>query len=239
VYALYMSRTLCAAGVVGALVWGSPCIAAGFNIAWGECGLHGNSNEDFACDTNSGMHDFVVSFVAPQGITSLQYIDVVLTLEIDGQATLPEWWQVNLSAGCRQQAMNISLDFTGGSCLDYWASKPHLATWVITDPSILGVPRLEVIAYVPEAQASGLIGGAEYYAFRATIDNRHTVGDTTCAGCNLPATIAVRSISLNQTPSLPNFGLTSAADRGEIRWQGSSVPTRTSTWGLVKSLYRR
>ena len=86
----------------------------------------------------------------------------------------------------------------------------------------------------------------EYFAFNMIINSTRTVGTGACAGCLTPVTLVLNSIKLTQPIGVGDFVLSQAANPASnyITWQTGyagclgATPTRNTTWGSVKSLYR-
>ena len=84
-----------------------------------------------------------------------------------------------------------------------------------------------------------------YTAARAVLRTNKTL---TCEGCAIPACLVFNSVLIRRLPgsSVETLTLSNPEVPGleRVRWQGGSgadcqaVPTRRSTWGAVKSLYR-
>lgn len=115
--------------------------------------------------------------------------------------------------------------------------------------------RFLVVSAVPPAALGSVAAGVEYFACNVNISNVKTTGLGACAGCLTPACIAVGNINVYSSgSSLPALVLTAPAngtDSNYATWQGgggagplpggacpAATPTRNSTWGAVKSLYR-
>jgi hypothetical protein len=120
---------------------------------------------------------------------------------------------------------------------------------------------------VPPNLLATLNAGQEYFAGNLVINHAKTVGTGACGGCNQPVCIVLDYINIT-TPTLANnrklLDPAFSTDSNFARWQNAqetnvqvvncdgplfgcfhsytcvlaSTPTRGSTWGAVKSLYR-
>jgi hypothetical protein len=106
---------------------------------------------------------------------------------------------------------------------------------------------------VPATSATPIVGGDELYDFTINITNQKTVGTGSCAGCTTPVCIVLNSINVVAQDNVEERLLSTPTAPGSnfITWQGggnpsaggtigcpAATPTRRSTWGSVKSLYR-
>jgi hypothetical protein len=244
-----MKKTLLLCGALLALS-ASAALAAGINLSWNDCNAFGQENQTFACASNTGLpHTLVASFIAPAGVN--QYIAFESELEIvTDSATLPEWWKIRGTGQCRTGALTNSADFTTGpfNCFDQWlgSASGGIGAYDLNYTGDLNRSHVKLVWAVPPEGSTALSEGVEYYAFKLAFSNAKTTGTGSCAGCLIPACINMRYILLDQ-PSvlLDNRKLTNPAPRAHAKWQSASdaicagaTPTRNSTWGSVKALYR-
>jgi hypothetical protein len=123
------------------------------------------------------------------------------------------------------------------------------------DPTRAGIA---VSWALPEGMSTSVdpTSALEFAAFRLVIDHRGTVGDVACAGCTVPACIALTGICLHRSAGLGNELLVSPLVSDFALWQGGTfspcpgalpfpslpgcevTPTINRTWGQVKTLYR-
>ncbi|TMQ69683.1 MAG: hypothetical protein E6K80_10900 [Candidatus Eisenbacteria bacterium] len=77
--------------------------------------------------------------------------------------------------------------------------------------------------------------------------NVATTGTGSCSGCGLDACLVLNSMWVRRVPGAPGgdvFVSAAAPDGGNMAtWQGSgadcaAVPTKPSSWGRIKALYR-
>lgn len=232
----------------------APTVAAagGLNLSWDDCGLSGRTSRTFACNTNDGVDVLVASFDPPPGITKLIGIDAVIEVITAAPTSLPQWWHVE-GSGCRDGSLTVDTDFSAlpSQCLDYWSGGASSTVAFEAGPS--NSARMIVSCRLPDGLAGEVIPGNEYSAFRLILDHAHAVGTGACAGCSVAACLLIDEIRLIQPPELGDYRLCNPRDRNFVVWQGAlpigcpplhsplycaSTPTRTSTWGEIKTVYR-
>lgn len=251
-----MKRLLVLSGALLVLGASAAAAAPGLNLAWGGgCWLENPVNtKTFACNTNTGNAQMTASYTPTASQPNFVGVECVLDFQFDGVTTVPDWWTFADPAACRNTSLSTSADFSGApqtSCVDAWfglgaggIAAYQTATSVPHDLRVdtPGWARLKV-AYALST-ASPLTGGTEYYAFRATINYQKTVDPGACAGCATPATIVLNQIkSAEDTPPNTQEYITNEDINRCITWGSSTVPcaqvpTRNTSWGQIKSLYR-
>jgi hypothetical protein len=223
----------------------------GVNITWGEGCYPENPSglKTFACNTNVGAADAVASFRLA-GDQPL-FIGIAVTCDLFADSgTLPDWWQFYNQGSCRRAALTASADFISApqlQCVDPWQGQAlggigAYQTIATVPPLPSGYPnaaRLKVFLTVP--YPIPLTAGVEYYGVRLRIAYARTVGDSSCAGCDVPMAIGLNSIQAAESNGYSEF-LSDAITQRCMFWQRTYrpcwVPTRNVTWGQVKSLYR-
>ncbi len=103
--------------------------------------------------------------------------------------------------------------------------------------------RIRVQMRVPNAAATALDPGIEYYGLRINITHAKTVGTGACVGCAAPMCLALGPASLVRNPASPQNVSLPQSDHHAVVWNGTTscdrlVPARNRTWGTLKSLYR-
>ena len=211
-------------------------------LRWNDCvDMGGTGAKDFACNTNEGFSDLVASFYVmppqPEHTTGL-----VAVLELVGGDPLASYWRLQHN-GCRAGEGTVSFSFTGTlQCRNPWSAGPPISSQVTTayvHPPGGATPRLriEITASWPEQI---LLAVQEYYAFRLRVNHARTTGAGACEGCCEPMTAHLETMYITQTTF--NIGL--APDITTATWNASgsplcgATPTRNTTWGLIKGLYR-
>jgi hypothetical protein len=220
-------------------------------IAWTACaGEGGLSSESFACNTNSGFHTLVGSFILTepfQSDSSWYYAaDIYFGTQDYFGSTLPDWWRFSTD-GCRPNAATVSTDFGFSPqtiCHDpvYTIHGSGFSIRTAPDQPPHGgytYGNLRVEALSPEPVL--LEAGQEYLAFRVTVPHTGTVGSGACAGCCERMVVRIQDFWLHGYPygndrSFPQ-------SNPQIEWQGSGSgcgPTvaRSKTWGQIRALYR-
>ena len=241
---------------------------AGLNLGWGlSCPTTTLSSVDVsdACDSNERIYTMVGSVVAPAGLSKVTAEEITADVDLDG-GTLPPWWHLEdetsaLPAGCRGAgaanpvgSLAVTTDLTGAStaiCKNYWGATGTGGFQYLPNFAGMDCGRIRAVFARPEATAGPMIEHVQYYAFKLTLDTRHTVPDPSdptdyvCAGCLVPACIMFVSCNLDQPPGTPGGDITVAtqATRQLVTWQGGYScyfvsPVRRATWGQIKSLYR-
>ena len=225
----------------------SPALGAGVNLAWNDCGQAGQVNRSFACNSNTGTHTLVGSYVPPAGMTAVTGAEVVMRL-VSASASYPAWWQFKNVGSCRQTSLTANADFSAGpySCADYWAGQAAggLSLYQVISSSIPTRAKLLMVYAVPPNLAMPVSEELEYYAFKLSINSAKTVGTGACDGCLDPVCIVLNEIKLTQPVGVGNYRLQNPALSYYATWQGGVVsggcpaatPARNRTWGAVKSL---
>lgn len=242
-----MKKTILLAGAL-VVLGASVASAAGINLSWTDCGTFGAQNAVFACNSNSGSNSAVASFIAPTGINQFLGISAQIDITTD-QAALPDWWKHGTGQCRGTTGLATNFDFTSNTnCVDFYVGS---AAGGFAYDVGFGTPnraRLRVQCAVPIDQAAAVSDVDETYAFKANFLRAKTTGTGACTGCNFPACIVLNEIQLFQPPEAANDPvITNPIDRQFITWQNplegppgcpASTPTKSTTWGQVKSLYR-
>ena len=222
----------------------------GFNLTWGTGCWPANpaTLSTSACDSNDGSVSFTASFLQYPDLSVFYGVSAYVDLQSDS-AELPDWWQLTDPGGCRQGSLSVSFDATATwrGCADprqghpssfegmVWrtaAFPPYGGTMAPNRASLY-------LRYTMDPPVTHLPGGVEYYAFTVTIDMAKTVGPGACGGCSTPVTIVLNDIYV-----IGGLHLTTPLNNQCLRWQAggvtpcSATPTRSGTWGMLKSLYR-
>jgi len=258
--------------VLVALALAPPSVAIaggpGVNIRWDNCFDDGGlMNKTFACDTNAGQEQLVVSFVLSETMLDVSGQEIVVDIR-SASATLPAWWAFKNAGTCRLNSLAFTVGAVGSevNCTEWSGGQAvgGIGVYQIGSPGPNGA-LLKAAVAVPSTALAVLDPGVEYISGRLRINNVKTTGTGACAGCTEPVCIYLTSINVS-TPVLGNnrFISTGANDVASqiVTWQDGLVrnlasncglvgcfPTfdcvldpstsaRNSTWGAVKSLYR-
>ncbi len=255
-----MKRMILGMSVVAAmLLTASSAMAAGLNLRWQNCfGDGGTADRTSACGSNLGNAGTLVgSFVIDSDVLGVTGVECVLDVLAAG-GTLPAWWDYSApggTVGCRGTAISANAAISGSAvnCFD-WAggvAAGGLAAYRSTDdqsidPASRPAHKRIIIGFAVAAATDVAAGpGAEYFAFNTVISNAKTTGAGNCAGCATTACIVFNSINIvSGTTGSVVVGAGTAAGSNFATWQGGAgancalVPTKNTTWGQVKSLYR-
>ncbi len=239
---------------------GTTAARAGLHLAYDDCG--GPTNLDSACTSNTGPFDMVASFDAPVGTTAITGEWGVLDGQIAG-GTVPPWWQAATSGSCRGTAVSVRFTTPAPSCADYFntVSYPlgdYAYDWYPAAPTTPpGRVRIRTVSAVSMStatsfEAQGIAPGTNTYVITVHVTMTKTVGTGACPGCNVAACWVFNSLLLTQPVGVGDVMIASPGTGGAyVTWQGGAVgsgpfgsgcpgatPTRTTSWGQVKSLYR-
>jgi hypothetical protein len=189
------------------LVMTSAAHAAGINLSWIDCGVHGQPNRTFACNTSSGSNTIYASFVPPPGMTQFNGLDAVIDIETGG-GQVPDWWQFG-TGRCRAfSSLVVSANVvTNFNCDDPWRGNAAEGSQYLVNLGDAHRARLRITAATPISVP--LDSTVEWYAFKVTINNAKTVdtGSGTCAGCGEPMCLTLRYIHLTQPTGRPDYYL--------------------------------
>jgi hypothetical protein len=218
-------------------------------VAWNDCGAAGTAARTFACNTNTGSEQIIVSFHPGTATDAVYQFQTVLTVGTLLYDVIPDWWAFTPTTGCRRTSLLASGDFSAasGACADPWFGAAFTQT-TVTGQFYFGDPafrRLVIRATVgiPYAAAAPLDPNTEYYGERLTLNHQKTVGTGACAGCSQPLCIALSSASTVANPDNPVTTSLWPSVQAAIVWNGGAscdrlVPAKNRTWGAIKTLYR-
>ena len=167
------------ATVVSALV-AAPVAAGGINFSWNECGSLGIPIAAFACNTNSGVHSAIASFVPPSGID--RFTGLEAEIDIASLNDLPHWWLHGTNYCRGNSGLVVSADFTAGpsGCADPWEGQSTSGRTYEVGYGGPNHARIRVIAALPFERA--LDSATEYYGFSVRIMHSKAAGAGNCAG---------------------------------------------------------
>lgn len=205
-----------------------------------------------ACTTNTGTAFtlFGTCIVPPSGLPSFSGANAQLDVQT-ALATIPDWWRMD---ACRSNAaLSLRADSTIAGAVCSHSLWDGAAT-VINAWSTQLIPgranRVQLIlaaALLPD-EVHNLIGDGttELAVFSLTMLNTKSVGTGACAGCTQGACIVLNKIRLvSDSYAVPVLELTTPIPgRNYVTYNGgspdcpASTPTRNSTWGAIKAIYR-
>lgn len=242
-----MKRVVVACAAVLALVLPRAAIAQSeAHLSWDSCFAdQWVENKSFACNTNSGTHVLVGSYIAPAGVEQLTGNEVILDIRTEN--SIPDWWRLKTTGSCRQTALSINFVPAAevSNCRDPWAggAAGGFGQYYVGFNGSPNRARITAAIGVYPEFIAPLEAGVEYFAFNLVFSNIHTVGTGACDGCTMPALLGLSSIKLIQPPGMGDFnvyGHIYPGTTGTVRWQGGFSlydPVRNTTWGGVKALY--
>ena len=222
----------------------TAALAGGVNFNWGTaCYTEAPvSAITFACNTNGGSWHMVSSFKTDVEVTDF----VGFELTMVGQtalAAVPDWWKLGAAPDCRGSKGQFSANFSAAaqvSCFD-WGGGQAVAAYI---PSSYSYPTANTVSILTGAAIGpdvpfDCLPGTEYYAGDFLILNSKAVGTGACTGCSAGMYWCVPLITAAGLSGLRG-DLTAPMPGGNncLNWNNYIVPTRNTTWGQVKSLYR-
>ena len=229
-----------------------PAAGSGLSIAWQDCRAPlggGVDNLDFGCLSDIQEFPLFPSFSLPASMDSVYSMELVIDFSIapdNSTDPLPVWWA--MAPGCRANGWAAD-GAASPSCNDAWngLGTGSFQGWITGTPGASSRhARLLVAAGTLPQDAVTLLGNATYTACRILL---RTTNTTTCNdGCTTPACMVFNSLLVRRlhTPADEEVLISGPEVGGSDRalWQGgaladcAAVPTRRTTWGAVKALYR-
>ena len=251
-----MKRRLLGMGVVAAMLCvASAASAAGVNLSWNNCAGEGTgtNNKTFACASNAGSNILVTSFTLDSDVGQVNGNELVLDV-LTNQPAIPDWWAFRDVGTCRISALssNMTANASDVVCVDWGAGQSAGGIGAYSqelgsiDPSLLAQHRrIKIAVAVPIGAVTDLLANTEYFSCNITINNTKTVGAGACAGCTLPMCVVFNSLNVTTVGGANDTKLGQGASAGSniVTWQNTgpdcqAVPTKNTTWGAVKALYR-
>lgn len=241
-----MRKALMMAGLL--VVFTANIVSAqAVDLNWNECesGTLDAADKTTACTSNTGLQNLIASFYPGPGVTNLEAITVVIDFQVAG-GVLPCWWDLRDGA-TRVSALTVlgidPLDPNTGEPLFKCPNNYFLDGAAGTAGGMVstGVDRGRFSAAIALGAGQGSAPAqGEQYGCGFRISNALT---TTCAGCTQPAVFVLNRITLSQ-PNQSPIELNSPQSANCGSWRSGTgvncgaVPTRKSTWGSLKALYR-
>jgi len=229
-----------------------PARAAGIDLTWSACNTDGGlQGTVFNCSDNAYVAELIGCFQLPSAMDSVFNIEVSLDIEVES-AALPDFWQFD---GCNASGLTLSNAEPASGCsgiTNVWGAGGTGG----------GSTRAYLSMYGGRATRGRLVGSL----FRTDLDPANVAAETntfafrflisaaeaseaggTCAGCNTAGVIVwnsaeFTSVAMSNPPpvTLTNSGLSGQC----VQFNGGNAgtctitPTRASTWGRLKALYR-
>jgi len=221
----------------------------GINLSWSDCGTSGVSNQNFACNANTGsvFRMFGSARVASAMSPVAQWLS---TVDVTADAaTLPAWWQMRNAGTCRQAAISYTVhrSLAPASCVDWELDTAVDAFYYDIGYGGPNHARMRVLGAGNPNSPVAFPANSENYLFSVAISRIKTVGAGSCAGCTVPACLTFQSVEFLYggftTSEQQVRTLTAPLSSAKITWQNGTgcfgaVPVRNGTWEGVKSLYR-
>ena len=259
---------LAAATLIASTAIAAPTLP-GINIRWDNCFSDGGvMNKTFACDTNTGAEQAVMSVQLDTEMLDVVGFEVRVSLKTS-DPTLPAWWAFKNLGSCRRTSLgfvNAAVP-PGGSCLDWslGTAAPGVGAYNV-DALGPGSAVIIMATAIGSPLTVALDPVTEYIVGALHIDHAKTVGTGSCGGCTKPVCILFTSLVVSTPVAANNRLLTQGANTTSsqiIHWQNGQLqnlvnsctdtfhcttqfdcvnagPTdvHRNTWGEVKSLYR-
>lgn len=224
--------------------------AAQSMLAWDGCAAYdGVSNKSFACDVNTGSERIWCSVQPHVDMPRVIGVELVFDFLMEPGTPVPGWWQFRNSGTCRQTSLSLEFNLSPEPANDYCAtlfSAGAMGGVSAAIPNYSSNPeRLRILGVFAVAQASARPVSADsiYNVAVLVIDHAKTTGAGACTGCATAACGVLNYFKLAQPVGEGDQSYTSYGEHS-IVWQSAvpqcpaSIPTRRSTWGSLKSLYR-
>ena len=204
---------------------------------------------------------FVSSITDPAFAGSTTAIDVL----IGSSATVGQWWAGLQSAGCRPPAMTtLGNARAAGTCALLYAAgftlpgqQPFPGSGSCCPPP----NRIRIISANSVTPTPALTTGTRYVGQQLELKTEGTLADCDptidptplCTdGCSVPACFVLNELVIfmevdtgNPNPDIIHYTHDGGATRNFVTYQSGTgancpgaTPTRSSTWGAVKALYR-
>ena len=206
--------------------------AQGMNLRWDACmGDGGVLNKNFACDTNVGSEQLVVSFQTDSVFAPVSGVEFSILVR-SPLGSINSWWQFKSSGTCRQTALSASAAPLGTpvTCEPLWAGLasggltaygPYTGYGFVDQYRILGVYAVapsNLVTIAPDI---------EYFLFRLTLTHAKTVGAGSCEGCTSPVCLGLEYLDFTRPATYNPNRITIATETSPLSsaatWQGSPV----------------
>lgn len=209
---------------LAAIVLALPEVASavsGVNIRWSKCYSDGGTlNRTFTCSGNTGSHSAVIAFKLDHAKTNVSGIEVYLALA-STNATLPAWWQLNRSSGCRSTSLSANTTLPAGSvnCTEWSGGQAAggLAAYTVGGVAPNQARVTLGFAVAPEAVRS-FSAGQEYFVCNLVINNTKTVGTDACGGCTTPVVIFFEGIRIATSNFAGDETINQASNEPQSQW---------------------
>lgn len=226
--------------------------------SWNDCtgGATATQTVTFDC-AGATPAASLAGYQMDASITGVVAISGVMDILDNTSAVLPSFWHMEAS-GCNSTGASITDTRNGATCTGYNVLFQG-STGAATDPFItaygsgFGAPnRARMLTAVVRASSNpfSVTGGTKYFAWRIdwALDNAVENGSGTCVGCTDVVSQTLNQITLESVFTGNNgetvTGTATSNSIGSVPSLCSNaptcdaVPTRSKTWGALKSMYR-
>jgi hypothetical protein len=236
------------------------------DLAWVRCRSSTNTTSatlndvtaaQFDCSSPSSARSLISSFK----LSNTAYNSFIgTTVQIDfitlAAPNLPDWWDVGTlfadPNNCRIGGMTRAAVGTHSACANPYGAVHQLGDNVFF-MGVGGPGTYRFLSnHVPMSGAPPVSPGTGGYAGQHTqVTNSNAVdemeGTILCAGCSTPACLMLifMDVALDYGAGPQKFHTETVTFRSFVTWMGGTgtncpgaVPTKSSTWGQVKALYR-
>ena len=206
------------------------------------------------------------TFVSSISDTGFAGSEVALDVWIGTSPTVGQWWAGMASGGCRGvEALTLAVYTdapslpTPGACHKLYPSGSSTLAGQRNHPT--GQPnRIRITSVKSVYPYATLTAGQRTYADQFELKTEGTLADCDptvdsapiCTdGCSTPACIVLTNVTIymevkdgNSNPDIIHYSHDGGASRNWVTYQGGActslgiTPTRNTTWGAIKSLYR-
>lgn len=233
-------------GVDDIVVRGDPIPAGviGMNLGWNQCATTSATLEQrFDCADNQRRFALVGSFRNDLAIPDFVGVSATLTL-VAGASPMPAWFRFG-PGECREGALGMRDVGPIAGCLNPYAGAFQGGGFVV-EPAA-GTDRCRVRLDWARDTPTGVAATTFYTAFVLDIGSARSVddGEAACPGCETPAYFVLERVELYSLAGGRVRAIYSPDERSFAGWQGGSslygggvTPSRRSSWGAVKALYR-
>lgn len=241
-----MKKTLFVAVALVALM--ASAASAQINAKWTQCAT-GTSSITSTCSALATTRIMMLSWFAPAtGATAVVGYNIRATHAMSAGGPLPCWWNF-VSGGPRAGGFGLGGTNAAAGCdnfLAFFGSPNAAGGW---QDLLDGRGRFNIAVANPVGGSGDATqaAGVEFYAAEIQIKSS---GQANCpngvAECGLGASLRLNDITLVQEGGPANIALSDPAvapNSNCVTWQAAGVcdavtPTKSATWGSLKSLYR-
>jgi hypothetical protein len=233
----------------------------GIDLTWDDCvgQAAALNNKDFDCPNAGAIHELIGCFKVAAGMPDFFAMDISMDVQqADNNPLVPFLrYEAGPPPGCNSDGLTINdaRSQSGPNCATF------ATAWGVTgaSPAFTGITaygpnyqgqngRGRLLASIARASDNpfALVGGTNYYAFHfefAMFNSVQSAGGANCAGCGTPASIVWNSATLygnTETRVLTGADKKSfyCATVNNGVSACAATPTRNTTWGQLKSIYR-